>query len=180
MATMPRRAFWSALVVCALVSVPSSAASAKAHEPAQADEHVQIQSLFPLPPPPFGAHPLRDYGSLGLAFFLGSAATASGVGGGAMYVPLFDAVLGLGVKRATALSQVCIACGALAGVASLLARTHPADPSRTLIDLPLAALMTPAVLLGVSTGVLANLLLADWLLNLLLFCSSSPSPCPPP
>ena len=157
-------------MVFALLSVPSSAASAKVHEPAQADEHAQIHpTLFPPPPSPFGAHPLRDYGSLGLAFFLGSAATASGVGGGAMYVPLFDAVLGLGVKRATALSQVCIACGALAGVASLLARTHPAEPSRTLIDLPLAALMTPAVLLGVSTGVLANFLLADWLLNLLLF-----------
>ena len=129
---------------------------------------AQPGALLPPPPRPFGTQPLRDYGTLALTFLFGGAAVASGVGGGAVYVPLFDAVLGLGVKRAAALSQVAISCGALAGVAVLLTRTHPADPASPLIDLELAPVLTPSVLLGSSLGVLANLLLPSWLLTALL------------
>lgn len=130
----------------------------------------QPQRQPPLPPPPrpFGSDPLRDYGTLALTFLFGCAATASGVGGGAVFVPLFDAVLGLGVKRAAALSQVAISAGALAGVAVLLSRRHPARPGEPLIDLELATILTPAVLLGASLGVLSILLLPAWLLTALL------------
>jgi len=148
------------LAACVCACVEGAAANASAGD--------GLQPSPPPPPRPFGSAPLRDYGTLALTFLFGAAATASGVGGGAIFVPLFDAVLGLGIKRAAAISQVAITAGALSGVGVLLSRTRPGDAGATLIDLNLAALMTPALLLGVSLGVLANSLLPPWLLTALL------------
>ena len=73
-----------------------------------------------------------------------------------------------GVKAATSTSQAVIAAGALGGVGFLLFQHHPQDDSSTLIDYGLAAMLTPPILLGVSTGVLLNVVFPDWLLTILL------------
>lgn len=104
----------------------------------------------------FGTQPLRDSFSLLLTLVVGSAASASGVGGGAFYVPLFDLAVGLGIKGATATSQVAVAAGSLAAVAARWGRRHPADPGRPVVDWQMAAVLQPPLLLGVSAGLLAN------------------------
>lgn len=57
-----------------------------------------------------------------------------------------------GVKGATALSQASITGGAISGVACLITRRHPQDPSKFLMDFDLALMLTPTLLLGVSCG----------------------------
>ena len=116
----------------------------------------------------FGTQPLRDYGSLALTLLVGAAASASGVGGGAFYVPLFDIALGLGVKGATATSQVAVAAGSLAAVAARWGRRHPADPGRPVVDWQMASVLQPPLLLGVSAGLLANHALPSWAITFVL------------
>ncbi|EFJ52610.1 hypothetical protein VOLCADRAFT_85767 [Volvox carteri f. nagariensis] len=72
------------------------------------------------------------------------------------------------LKPSTALSQACITASSLAAVVSNLPRTHPSVPEAPLIDFPLILLLTPVLLVGVGIGVLLNVALPSWLLNLLL------------
>ena len=115
----------------------------------------------------FGTQTPRDYGSLALTLVVGAAASASGVGGGAFYVPLFDIAVGLGIKGATATSQVAVAAGSLAAVAARWGRRHPADPNRPVVDWQMASVLQPPLLLGVSAGLLANNALPSWVIT---FC----------
>lgn len=117
---------------------------------------------------------------------------AAGVGGGAIFVPLFNVLLGFSIKnvsttarwalqalagrsaphdpcrllcpalQATALSQAVITGGALGSVAYSITRQHPRDPGRPLVDWDLALPICPGLLLGVSTGVLLNIALPAW------------------
>lgn len=116
----------------------------------------------------FGAQPLRDFGSLILSLVVGSSASASGVGGGAFYVPLFDIAVGLGIKGATATSQVAVAAGALAAVAARWGRRHPADPGRPVVDWQMASVLQPPLLLGVSAGLLASHALPSWAITFIV------------
>lgn len=75
-----------------------------------------------------------------------------GIGGGAFYVPLFNALLGFGLKEATALSQAVITGGALASVPIAAIGRHPADPAKPLLDYDMALMLTPVILFGVSVG----------------------------
>ena len=61
-----------------------------------------------------------------------------------------------GIKGATALSQATIAGGAIAGVSLSLRRRSPVDPTQPILNLPLALIFTPVLLLGVSIGALAR------------------------
>ena len=65
-------------------------------------------------------------------------------------------LLSAGIKGATALSQATIAGGAIAGVSLSLRRRSPIDPSQPILNLPLALIFTPVLLLGVSIGGLAH------------------------
>ncbi|GLI67501.1 hypothetical protein VaNZ11_011703 [Volvox africanus] len=103
-----------------------------------------------------------------VAVLIGAVATAAGVGGGAIYIPLFNVLVGFALKPSTALSQACIAAGSLAAVATNLPRTHPSVAAAPLIDFPLVLLLTPLLLVGVGIGVLLNVTLPSWLLNILL------------
>lgn len=67
-------------------------------------------------------------------------------------------LLSAGIKGATALSQATIAGGAIAGVSLSLRRRSPIDPSQPILNLPLALIFTPVLLLGVSIGALARFL----------------------
>ncbi|KAK9808079.1 hypothetical protein WJX73_003368 [Symbiochloris irregularis] len=104
----------------------------------------------------------RNLPALVLTAVAASVSIAAGVGGGAFFVPLFSVLLQFTVKGATALSQASITGGALSGVACLLLRRHPLNPSKHLIDFDLALMLTPMLLLGVSMGVLANAIFPNW------------------
>ncbi|GLI67502.1 hypothetical protein VaNZ11_011704 [Volvox africanus] len=103
-----------------------------------------------------------------ISALIGAVATAAGVGGGAIYIPLFNVLVGFALKPSTALSQACITAGSLAAVATNLPRTHPSVAAAPLIDFPLMLMLTPLLLVGVGIGVLLNVALPSWLLNILL------------
>ena len=81
---------------------------------------------------------------------------------------MFDIVVALGLRSAIALSQVCVAAGALTACAARAHARHPLHPHRSLIDIDLALLTTPPLLLGVSGGRLANHAFPSWLTTFLL------------
>ncbi|GFR46013.1 hypothetical protein Agub_g7492 [Astrephomene gubernaculifera] len=110
----------------------------------------------------------RTVTALLLSILVGAVATAAGVGGGAIYIPLFNALVGFALKPSTALSQACITAGSLAALAANLPRRHPAAPGEPLIDFPLMVMLTPVLLVGVGAGVLLNVMLPSWLLTVLL------------
>lgn len=88
------------------------------------------------------------------------------MGGGGVLVPIFNILLGLGIKSATGLSQAVIAAAGLGALAFSLRRPHPLLPWRPMIDFSLALVLTPALLLGVSGGVLANAVSPAWVVTL--------------
>ncbi|CAI5491554.1 unnamed protein product [Closterium sp. Naga37s-1] len=95
-------------------------------------------------------------------------ANAAGIGGGPFYMPLFNSFLGFTANAATGLSHTMVASSGVASTFYGLIQSSPADPSQPLIDLRLALTFTPALLLGVSCGVLLNPLLPPWLQTSLL------------
>mmetsp|Transcript_26995 Transcript_26995/g.76077 ORF Transcript_26995/g.76077 Transcript_26995/m.76077 type:complete len:523 (-) Transcript_26995:604-2172(-) len=107
-------------------------------------------------------------GALAVAFVGAAMANAAGVGGGAVFVPIFNLVLGQDLKHATAMSQVMVTAGALVGVLLNLHKRNPVDPGRTLIQVDFVLLLLPAILLGISVGVLFNVALQVWLQKFLM------------
>ncbi|KAK9914892.1 hypothetical protein WJX75_001974 [Coccomyxa subellipsoidea] len=103
-----------------------------------------------------------------LACLCALLANSAGIGGGPFYVPLLNVVLGFDLKAATGLSHTIVATSAVASSIYGLIQTHPNDPSRPLVDFDVALTFIPALLLGVSFGVLLNVLVPDWLQTLLL------------
>jgi uncharacterized membrane protein YfcA len=91
---------------------------------------------------------------------------SAGVGGGGILVPVFHILLGLGVKGATGLSQAVIAAAGLGALAFSITRPHPTTPWRPMIDFTLALVLTPALLLGVSVGVIVNAVSPAWVVIL--------------
>ena len=96
-------------------------------------------------------------------------ANSVGIGGGLFWVPLFNALLGFSVKAAAAMSQACVACGTLGGTAYSILLRHPLDSTRPLIDYSLAAVLMPALVLGVAIGVLLNIIVPQLILAVILF-----------
>ncbi len=80
---------------------------------------------------------------------IGSLATTAGVGGGAIFIPLFQALVGFPLKESTALSQALITAGSFVSVAMNILSPSPVDPQKPLIDFPLVLLLAPMLLVGV-------------------------------
>ncbi|WIA29116.1 hypothetical protein OEZ86_011627 [Tetradesmus obliquus] len=111
----------------------------------------------------------RNIVALMVAFLVASLAASAGVGGGAFFVPLAMVCLSMSLKEATVLSQASIAAVSLASIGFNLRKRHPLHPdSKTLIDYEMCLTMTPALLLGVSIGVLFNAAFPTWLITSLL------------
>jgi uncharacterized membrane protein YfcA len=103
-----------------------------------------------------------------LVILIGSLASTAGVGGGAIFVPLFQALVRFPLKDSTALSQALITAGSLVSVAMNLFSISPLDPHQPLIDFPLVLLLTPMLLVGVGVGVLLNYILPAYVISILL------------
>lgn len=110
----------------------------------------------------------RSWITVVLTFTVSALANAGGVGGGGFLVPLFNLVLGLSLKGAMALSQAAMTGGAVAAGIFAMFTSHPLDSSKPLLDLDMALVVMPCLLLGVSLGVTLNQIFPDWLLVILL------------
>lgn len=95
-------------------------------------------------------------------------ANAAGIGGGPFYVPAMNVGLGFDLKLCTGLSHSIVVAGAIASVVYGLIQPSPLDASRPLIDIDIAFALIPAMLFGVSFGVLVNPSMPEWLQTILL------------
>ena len=90
---------------------------------------------------------------------------SAGVGGGGVLVPIFNIILGLSIKESTGLSQAVIASSGIGAAIFSLTNHHPLFPHKPLIDFNLVLVLTPALLLGIGFGVLANAVSPPWLIT---------------
>ncbi|KAH6764606.1 Sulfite exporter TauE/SafE family protein [Perilla frutescens var. hirtella] len=109
-----------------------------------------------------------------LSFFAAAVSSAGGIGGGGLFIPILTIVVGLDLKRASSYTAFMVTGGLIPSVASkLLARRRGGKP---VIDYDIALLSEPCMLLGVSCGVICNLVLPEWLITIffaifLVFCT---------
>ncbi|GBG68733.1 hypothetical protein CBR_g3275 [Chara braunii] len=105
-----------------------------------------------------------------LAVLAGALANAGGVGGGGLFVPLFNLLLQFDPKTSVALSKSMILGGAVVSFAYNISHRHPSPSKRDrpLIDYDVTLLLQPMLLLGISVGVLCNVVFPSWLVLLLL------------
>lgn len=113
-----------------------------------------------------------------LSFLAASVSSAGGVGGGSLFLPILNLVAGLSLKRATAYSSFMVTGGAASNVLYNLTCTGGDGGGRgRLINYDIALLFQPCLLLGVSIGVVCNVMFPEWLITLLFslflaFCTA--------
>ncbi|KAF8117703.1 hypothetical protein N665_0008s0057 [Sinapis alba] len=100
-----------------------------------------------------------------LSFIAASISSAGGIGGGGLYVPIMTIVAGLDLKTASSFSAFMVTGGSIANVGSNLFVRNPKAGGKTMIDFDLALLLEPCMLLGVSVGVICNLVFPNWLIT---------------
>ncbi|CAH2047928.1 unnamed protein product [Thlaspi arvense] len=102
-----------------------------------------------------------------LSFIASSISSAGGIGGGGLYVPIMTIVAGLDLKTASSFSAFMVTGGSVANVGCNLFVRNPKAGGKTIIDFDLALLLEPCMLLGVSIGVICNLVFPNWLITIL-------------
>lgn len=98
--------------------------------------------------------------------------SAGGLGGGGLYVPIFNLLLGFDSKTSAALSSCMIFGGTLVNLA-WYSMQRQAGGQKPLIDYQVALLCLPSVLLGISAGVMCNVMSPGWLVTALLILTLS-------
>ena len=101
-----------------------------------------------------------------LCFIAASISSAGGIGGGGLFVPILTIVGGLELKTASTFSAFMVAGGS---VANILCTTfiNCIHGGKSLIDFDIALLSEPCLLLGVSIGVVCNIIFPEWLITML-------------
>ncbi|KAK0578629.1 hypothetical protein LWI29_013446 [Acer saccharum] len=101
-------------------------------------------------------------------FIAASISSAGGIGGGGLYIPILTIVAGLELKTATSFSAFMVTGGSIANVMYNLALSSSSRfGGKALIDYDIALLSEPCMLLGVSIGVICNLVFPEWLVTIL-------------
>ncbi|KAJ1697225.1 hypothetical protein LUZ63_005737 [Rhynchospora breviuscula] len=100
--------------------------------------------------------------------FLGSAfGTVGGVGGGGIFVPMLNLVVGFDTKSAAALSKCMIMGASMSSVWYNLQVTHPTKEA-PILDYKLALLFQPMLMLGITIGVELSVIFPFWLITILI------------
>lgn len=102
-----------------------------------------------------------------LCFIASSISSAGGIGGGGLFIPILTIVTGLDLKTASSLSAFMVTGGSMANVMCNMCTTSPKFGGKSLIDYDIALLSEPCMLLGVSIGVICNLVFPEWLITIL-------------
>ncbi|KAL3820664.1 hypothetical protein ACJIZ3_006569 [Penstemon smallii] len=105
-----------------------------------------------------------------LSFIAAAISSAGGIGGGGLFIPILTIVAALDLKTASTFSAFMVTGGSIANVSC-----HVLS-NRGVIDYDIALLSEPCMLLGVSCGVICNLVLPEWLITMffvifLTFCT---------
>ncbi|CAK7350907.1 unnamed protein product [Dovyalis caffra] len=100
-------------------------------------------------------------------FIAASLSSAGGVGGGGLYIPILTIVAGLDLKTASSFSAFMVTGGSIANVMCNLFARSAKFGGKTLVDFDIALLSEPCMLLGVSVGVICNLVFPEWLITIL-------------
>ncbi|KAL2323155.1 hypothetical protein Fmac_027534 [Flemingia macrophylla] len=120
---------------------------------------------------PFSADDLEPSWKLVLATvigFLGSACgTVGGVGGGGIFVPMLNLLLGFDTKSAAALSKCMIMGASASSVWYNLRVPHPSKEV-PILDYDLALLFQPMLMLGITVGVSLSVVFPYWLITVLI------------
>lgn len=100
--------------------------------------------------------------------FLGSAfGTVGGVGGGGIFVPMLNLIIGFDPKSAAALSKCMIMGASASSVWYNLRVLHPTKEV-PIIDYDLALLFQPMLMLGITIGVALSVVFPFWLITVLI------------
>ncbi|KAJ3680042.1 hypothetical protein LUZ60_016320 [Juncus effusus] len=97
-----------------------------------------------------------------ISFLAASISSAGGVGGGSLYIPILTLVSGFDLKIATAFCAFMVTGGTLSNVLYTLLFVD-----KSLVNYDIALLSQPCMLLGVSIGVICNLMFPAWLISTL-------------
>ncbi|XP_016496412.1 sulfite exporter TauE/SafE family protein 3-like isoform X1 [Nicotiana tabacum] len=102
-----------------------------------------------------------------IGFFGAAFGSVGGVGGGGIFVPMLTLIIGFDPKTSTAISKCMITGAAGATVYYSLKLRHPLL-ELPIIDYDLVLLFQPMLLLGISIGVVLNVIFAEWMVTMLL------------
>lgn len=103
-----------------------------------------------------------------LCFIAASISSAGGIGGGGLFIPILTLVAGLDLRIASGLSAFMVTGGSVANVMyNLCIKGSTKFGGKSLIDYDIALLSEPCMLLGVSLGVICNLVFPEWLITIL-------------
>ncbi|XP_042044562.1 sulfite exporter TauE/SafE family protein 2-like isoform X2 [Salvia splendens] len=109
---------------------------------------------------------IRSAAVAGLSSLAAAISSAGGVGGGGLFIPILTIVGGQDVKTASTYSAFMVTGGSVANVASYTL-WRSGGTARRLIDYEMALLCQPWLLLGVSCGVVLNVVFPEWLIMLM-------------
>lgn len=99
-----------------------------------------------------------------LCFIASCISSAGGIGGGGLFIPILTIVAGVDLKTASSFSAFMVTGGSIANVACHMFIKSTKHGG---IDYDITLLTEPCMLLGVSIGVLCNLVLPEWLITIL-------------
>uniref|UniRef100_A0A8R7Q6G5 Sulfite exporter TauE/SafE family protein 3 n=1 Tax=Triticum urartu TaxID=4572 RepID=A0A8R7Q6G5_TRIUA len=102
-----------------------------------------------------------------IGFFGAAFGSVGGVGGGGIFVPMLTLIIGFDPKSSAAMSKCMITGAAVSTVYCNLKLKHP-TLDMPMIDYDLALLIQPMLMMGVSIGVICNVIFPDWLVTVLL------------
>ena len=97
-----------------------------------------------------------------------SVCSAGGIGGGGLFIPIFNLLLQFDAKTSAALSNFVILGGSMANLIWNFPQAHPLLPHKPVINYDVASLLQPNMLLGISIGVICNVMFPGWLIILQL------------
>lgn len=97
-----------------------------------------------------------------LCFIAASISSAGGIGGGGLFIPILTIFAGFDLKTASSFSAFMVTGGSIANVACNMF----IKSGQTLIDYDVTLLSQPCMLLGVSVGVICNLVFPEWLIQI--------------
>lgn len=102
-----------------------------------------------------------------LCFIASTISSAGGIGGGGLYIPILTIVAGLELKTASSFSAFMVTGGIIANVVCNIFIPSPKHGGKILVDFDIALLSEPSMLLGVSIGVICNVVFPEWLITIL-------------
>lgn len=103
--------------------------------------------------------------SASVLLFVGAfICSAGGIGGGGLFIPIFNLLLRFDAKTSAALSNFVIFGSSVANLIWNHPQRHPFMPHKRVVDYDVALLLQPNMLLGISVGVICNVMFPGWLI----------------